>query len=155
MAEPTLTITIDRASLGKSPLVFSATDGVGQLGCGSFQKPGMVARVTYAPSPAYQHGEIPLAWSLQQGLLNWTAFPDVGTETEAQALYAEIWEAATQWPSYLVTTVEDDAPAETWTCYPGSVEPEARTRANLLDHDTVWAIALPCYPVSAVEPSTP
>lgn len=143
---PTLTISIDRTLVAKDPLVFSAVDGDGALGVMSFQAPGRIPR-HLSISPVYTHSDVSLGWSFQQGLLRWETFPDVASEAAAKALYLDIIEACTQWPSYAVTVTEGEASADVWTCKPGSVEPAARTRANMVDHDTVWSIALPCYPV--------
>lgn len=150
MSEPTLTISIDRTPLEKAPLVLSGVDGDGNpIGVMNFQEPGLIPRVTYAPSPVYTHGEVPLAWSYQQGLLSWDSFPDATTEAAAEFLYGELVEALTQWPSFPVTIVQSGV-TKLWTCHVGSVQPEARTRANLTDHDTVWAVSVPCYPTPVV-----
>lgn len=148
MSEPTFTISIDRTALAKAPLVFSGTDGDGVLGAMNYQEPGAIPRVQ-SLSPLYTHGEVPLAWSFQQGLIRWSAFADSSTEVASKTLQAELVEAVTQWPSYEVTVNEDGAQS-VWTCHPGSVEPEARTRANLVDHNPVWTISLPCYPVPVI-----
>ena len=148
MTTPALTVSIDRTSLSLAALVASGTNDATVLGVTGYSEPGAVPRVTYGPTSAYLHGDKPLAWSYQQGVLQLEIVARASTETAAQALYDALAAAITQWPSYAVTTVVNGV-TKVWTCYPGSLVPAERTLVDLRNHDAAWAVSLPCYPVHA------
>lgn len=147
---PTLTITLPRTFLPGSldPLLFSASDDENDLGIIDFVRPPQTPRVVSITSD-HQHGDNPLRWSYQHAILAWTVSARVATEAAAQAYFKEIQAAITQALKFPVTTKEDDAPAEVWTCNPGAVVPAARSLQNMQHHDTLWTVSLPCYPIPA------
>lgn len=150
MPDPTLTISIDRSALSLSPLLFVGS-GDGQLGITDYREPAMQPRLRVAPASDFIHGEIPLAWSYQQTILEWSFATFGTTEAESRTLVAEVRAAVTQGLSFPVTVTVNGAPAETWSCNPGQVVSETpRTYENLRDSDPTWLVSLPCYPIREV-----
>lgn len=150
MVDPSLTISIDRTALSLSPLTFVAS-GAGTLGITDYSEPAMQPRVSYAPSSAFLHGEVALAWAWQTTLLRWSFFTDVDTETESRGLLAQVRAAITQGLHFDVTVSVGDAEGETWRCDPGGLTPDgSRTYTDLRDADPVWSVSLPCYPIRSV-----
>lgn len=152
MVDPTLTISIDRSALTLSPLVLKghpATDLT--LGVTDYTEPAMQARIAYAPTSAYLHGETPLGWSYQETMLNFSvATFNQATEAASRGLVAELLAAITQF-SYVTTVTVDGAPAEGWRCRPGSLVPVGRrSMADIAHHIPEWAVSLPCHPVRSV-----
>lgn len=149
MPDPTLTISIDRTVLSLSPLLFVAS-GDGQLGVTDYREPALQPRLRVAPPSDFIHGEIPLAWSYQQTILEWSFATFGTTEVESRVLVAEVRAAVTQALSFPVT-VTINGVAETWSCNPGQVTAEgSRTYENLRDSDPSWLVSLPCYPIREV-----
>lgn len=144
---PTLTITIDRASMSLPPLEFSGRLDGTTLGVVEYQAPARVSRVDYVPDVAGVHGSEAQAWSWEQAILGWS-FVRVGATTEAQlqASYGEVV-AALGRRSYTITTQVSDAAPETWACDPGSVTPAPRDLVNLRHLGTVYAVTVPVYPI--------
>lgn len=150
MVDPSLTISIDRTSLGEAPLVLSAAPG-SELGITDYAEPAMLARVSYAPASRIVHGEMSLGWAWQQTVLPFSFSTFVDTEAESRALVASVLAAVTQAPTFEVTVTISDAAAETWVCDPGSLAPSgSRTRPDMQRARPVWAVSLPCYPVRSV-----
>lgn len=147
MTDPTLTISIDRAGLSLAPLVFSgALDGT-TLGIVGYQPPALQSRITYAPDSMDVHGSEAIAAAWQQAVLgfDWVRDDDA-TETQVQASYGEVAAAVGQF-SYLVTTQVSGAPAQVWRADMGSVSPSARTYMDLVNHNPVFAVTIPVYPI--------
>lgn len=146
-----LLISIDRTLLGLPPLVLSGIDDANLLGVADYREPERVARVTYAPTSRHEHGDMPLAMSLAQSVLGFDVFPTAATESAARALHTELSNAITQGLEFPVTVTVGDAPAETWTCNPGFIAyPNGRTFVDLRDHNAIWSVSLPCYPVPVI-----
>lgn len=144
-----LTISIDRTALSLSPLVFVGS-GDGQLGVTDYREPAMQPRLRVAPASDFIHGEVALAWSWQQTILEWSFATFGTTEAESRSLLAEVRTAVTQGLSFPVTVTVNGV-AETWSCSPGPVNPESpRTFENLRDSDPTWSVSLPCYPIREV-----
>jgi hypothetical protein len=145
---PTFEISIDRASLSTTPLVMSGNDGAAtSLKVTTYRAPAMQARIRYAPSSEYVHGDTALAWSWQQTILAFEVTTrGAATEAAAKAAVAELVAAVARL-NYTVTVTEDGV-AETWACDPGTVAPrDDRNRVDLEHHSTVWSVTIPCHPV--------
>ena len=148
----TFTISIDRTSLSLSALVLKGhDDGSLALGVTNYSEPAMQARVQYAPSSGYLHGEQPLGWSWQETMLNFGVVTfNQASESASRALLAELRAAITQF-SYVTTVTVDDADPEGWLCRPGSLSPAGgRSHIDLTHHNPEWAVAIPCHPVRSV-----
>lgn len=149
MSEPTLTISIDRTSMAGSPaaLTFSATPGVGELGITNYGEPQILPQLKTLSADDI-HGERTQAWKWAQSILSWDVVTDASaTEAESRALVAEI-RAAVSRLSYAVTVTVNGATAEVWSCTVGSANyANARTRADLVDHNPVISVSIPCHPV--------
>lgn len=149
IVDPSLTISIDRAALDLDPLVLVAS-GVGELGITAYREPAMQARLTTTSSQLV-HGDVTLGWSWQQALLDFSFTTRVDTETDSRALVAAVRDAISQGLSFAVTVTASDAPAETWSCNPGSLTPDAgRSRVDMKHVRPVWSVSLPCYPIRSV-----
>lgn len=145
---PTLLISIDRTLLSLSPLVLSGSDDANALGISGYQEPAMQPRVSYAPDSGWVDGDAALSWKWQQSILGFNAFPSATSEVSARALHAELVAAVTQGLEFPVTVTVDDADPETWICNPGSVVyVEGRDFPDLLRHNAVWSVILPCHPI--------
>ena len=149
MTDPTLTISIARTSLSLPPLLFSATHDGTALGVVEYQPPAMQARIEYAPDVPSVHGSAATSWAWQESILGWSGvLDDAAGEAAVQASYTEVLAAITQW-SYAVTTQVNGAPAQVWSCRPGSQIPDARTYADLANSNPVYAVTIPVYPIPA------
>lgn len=150
MTDPTLTISIDRASLpgSLSPLVLSATIDSNPLGIVNYQAPARQARVSYAPDSRDVHGSESDGASWQQALLSFDWMCDTADdETDLQAAYEEVVAAVGQF-KYPVTTQVSGAPAQVWSADMGSVTPPQRTFVDLAHPDAlVVAVSIPVYPI--------
>lgn len=150
MVDPTLVISIDRTSLSLPPLVFSATYGDGELGIVDYTEPAMQPRIRYAADSDYEDGSEPRGRTWQQTILGWDFVTDqVVSETESRALVAEVRAAITPL-RFLVEVTVAGAPTETWRCNTGSLPAVARKRPDLVDHNAVWPLSLPCHPVRRI-----
>lgn len=149
---PTLTLSLDRASLSLSPLVFSAAPDANPLGIVSYQSPAHLNNVTYAPPSINVNGLEAIAATLEHASLNFDWMMDgATTESEVTAAYEEVIAALDQF-SYPLTEVISDAPPRVWACDAGSATPPARTYVDLANPNAwVCAVTIPVYPI----PSTP
>ncbi len=149
MPEPTFTISIDRTSMSLAALTFSGTPGVGELGIvrDSYQEPQLQPRLRTVGADDI-HGERTQAWKWQQTILAFDVVTDASaTEAESRALVAEI-RAAVSRLSYAVTVTVNGATAEVWACTVGSANyRDARMYADLVDHNPVVSVSIPCHPV--------
>lgn len=146
-----LTITIDRSSLGLPPLVLLGHGNEPGLAVSDYTEPAMQARVTYAPDSAYVHGSVATSAVWQQALMSFVVFPDQSVnETQARAWMAELAVALMRL-AYQVRVEVNGAPAETWRCDAGALVPAgARTRPDLEDSNPQWAVTIPCYPIRQI-----
>ncbi len=147
----TLLISINRTSLALAPLVLSGSDDANPIGITDYTEPAMQPRVTYAPDSAYEDGSTPLAVSWQQVPLAFdVSTTNAATEAASRLLIAELRQAISQF-SFTVTVVVDGAPAETWTCHAGAIQPVgSRTFANLARHNPEWSVTIPAHPIRAI-----
>lgn len=147
----TLTISIDRTSLALVPLVMSAANDGTPLGITDYAEPAILPRITYAPDSAYEHGSMPLARVWQDTIVGFEVTTDLAvTEAAARLLVAELRQAVSQF-AFTVTVTVDGAPAETWTCHTGTVQPVgSRTFSNIENHDPTWSVTIPAHPVPAI-----
>lgn len=152
MADPTsLTISIDRTSLSLSPLILTGHDDPTRvMSVADYMEPALQARINYAPT-GDGHGDMPLGWSWQESLLNFSVFlENAASESAARAAVATVVAAVSRL-SYTATVTVNGASPETWTCRPGSVVPAGdRTTSDLRTHANVWAVSIPVYPVRSV-----
>lgn len=147
MTDPTLLITIDRTSLSLSPLVLSGSEDGNDLGVTSYQAPALQARIGYAPDSANIDGSEAISAAWQQSLMSFNYVADrAADETESRASYAEVVAALAQF-EYLVTTVENGAPAQIWTANRGSIAPPQRSYGDMVSGQPVYAITIPVYPI--------
>lgn len=152
MPESTFTVSIDRTSLDKDPLVMSG-HGNTLLAVIGYQEPPMVPQLALAPESELIHGDVTLGWKFQSVILPLkVATLEASSETESRAAIAELVEAITQFPArYPVTITVNDAPPETWACDPGSLTPDGeRDSTNLEEYDQVWSLNIPAYPIRSV-----
>ena len=151
MADPSsLVISIDRTSMTLAPLILAGNDTTRSLSIATYREPAMQPRITYAPT-GDTHGDMPLSWSYQETLHAFNVF-DEGSTSEAttRAKIAELV-AALGRLTYTMTVTVDGAPAETWTCRPGTVAPvDDRNSTDLQTHDALWAVTIPAYPIRSV-----
>lgn len=149
---PTLTISIDRTGMAGSPgplVLTGAKATTTTLGVTEYAEPAVQARVQYAPTSVWTHGETALGWSYQQSLLAFSVVPVGADEDDGRAAITEL-RAALSRLSFTVTVTVDGAPAETWTCDAGTVEPAgSRTLADLRYNTPTWNVSVPAYPVRA------
>lgn len=155
MAEPSLTITIDRTGMAGAPtplvIVSKASDVASNtvLGCSGYREPSRQMRRRMAPPSDFSHGELTLGWSYQQAALVFdvTAKPGA-TESQLKAAISEL-EAAIARLQFTVTVEVGAAPALAWTCDAGEAIPSGpRTYADLSAVRATWSVAIPCHPVS-------
>lgn len=150
MIDPTLTITIDRAALSLSPLVFSGSLDGTALGVVEYAPPAEQVRVLYMPDSDHVHGSEPLGGSLQQSVLPFS-WMRVGAaeESEIQAAFAEVGAAIRQAVEYTVTTQVSGAPAQAWRATFGSQQLDAtrRSRFSMKALVPVYAVSIPVYPI--------
>ena len=149
MTEPTLTISIDRTGMAGSPaaLTFSGTPGVGERGITNYREPQLQTRRRTVEADDI-HGERTQAWKWQQSILAFDVVTDdSATESESRALVTEI-RAAISRLSYAVTVTVNGATAEVWSCTVGDANyTDDRTYANLVAHNPVISVSIPCHPV--------
>lgn len=151
-ADPTLVISIDRTDMTLPALVFRGTPGSGELGITEYTEPAMQPRNRYASPSHYYDGEEILGAAWQNAILGWDFVTDeAADEEESRELIAEV-RAAISRLEYEVTITVDGAPDEVWLVQGyGTLTPAgARTRANLVDHDPVWAVTLTAYPTRTI-----
>jgi hypothetical protein len=146
-----LTISVDRTSLTLPALVLYGHGTTPGLAVESYTEPAMRPRVAYAPDSDWVDGSMPLSMTWQESLIGFTVFADEATsEAQARMWIAELVRALGRL-RYTVTITVGDAPAETWTCAPGTVTPAGgRTLASLRDHDNVWEVSIPCQPIRSI-----
>jgi hypothetical protein len=139
-------IRIEVVRPSTTPLVFR-NDRSTPLTLVAFREPARQTRVAYAPSSAYEDGEIPLAVSLQQSLLLFSvAARGAASEGAAKSALVELDNAVTGFA--VAVHVVWEGLTEVWTCHAGSRAPaDSRTFSDLRDHDPVWDVSLPCHPV--------
>lgn len=115
------------------------------------REPARQTRIAYAPASAWMPGEMPLAVTWQQSLLGLeVAARGAATESAAQAALAELDNAVLSLGVPVHVVWHDHT--QVWTCHGGSRTPSTdRDYVNLRDHDPVWSVSLPCYPI----PTTP
>ena len=148
----TLLISIDRTSLSLAPLVLSGTNDANPVGVTGYKEPTIRPRITYAPDSAYEDDSTPLARVWQQTNLEFDiSTTDAATEAASRLLVAAVREAVGQFPVFAVTVTVDGAPAETWTCHSGVVEPfSGRTFSDLLRHNPEWSVSIPAKAVRTI-----
>jgi hypothetical protein len=141
----TLVITID----SDPDIVMDGSEGgTTPLGVTTYADPAIQPRVQYAPTSPYLHGDTPLSWSYQESLLSFSVVAmDPASEAAARALI-ETLRAAVSRLSFTVTVNVNGAGDEVWRCHAGSVTPAGgRGYVDMRDHNPVWSVTIPCYPV--------
>jgi hypothetical protein len=116
----------------------------------SYRDPARQTRVEYAPSSAFEDGEIPLAVSLQQSLLVFSVAARVAeSEWDAKSALFELDQVVRGLDVRVHVIWESHT--EIWACHAGGRAPAGeRTYADLRDHDPVWDVSLPCHPVPTI-----
>lgn len=112
------------------------------------REPARRARVTYAPTSDWVHGEAPLSTTWQQSLLGFdVAARGAASEAVSQGLIDELATALLPL-SVPIHVFYEGGLERVWTCHGGDVSPDVeRDYVNLRDHDPVWAASAPCYPI--------
>lgn len=149
MTDVAILITISRsvAAGGPDPLVLSGTIDSNALGVTNFARPGLNARITYAPDSRYFDGSEETAVAWDQSILPFAWFPDQAEdETDGQAAFWEVAAAIAQ-RRYDVTTQVADAPAEVWRAKRGSMSPDPRSYSDLVGNNPVYAVQIPVHPI--------
>lgn len=147
----TLLISIDRTSLGKTPLVLSGTDDEHPIGITSYTEPTITPEVTYAPDSVFEDGSMAMSVRLPQTALEFSVCTTgAATEADLRAYIRELREAVFRL-GYDTTVTVDGAPAETWSCTAGAVAPiGSRDSVNLEHHDPEWSVVIPAHPIPAI-----
>lgn len=145
--DPTLTISIDRTSLGLSPLLLSGSDDATPLGIVGYSEPAYQARISYAGESKWVHGSTAIAATWQQSILGFDVTPTVDTEAGLRALIAELREAVSQFTFQTTVTVSDATP-ETWRCDMGSIGAVTRDYSDLANLDPIYPVTIPVYPIA-------
>lgn len=149
MTAPTLTISIDRSSLSLSPLVLSGTNDSNDLGVVNYTPPAKQKRLGQMPDAPDIDGTEYVSSSYQQSRLNFDFVTDKATsETELQALEDELAAAIDQF-AFVVTTQVDGAPARAWSANSGDLIPPSRTYTDLANHNPVFAVSIPVFPIAS------
>lgn len=150
MIDPTLTISIDRSGMSGSPApLVLAGDLSEDLVVVTFAPPAKIWQYGYAPGSADIHGSELTSAALVQALLGFSFYPLTDSETAMRAAQAEVEAALAQF-RYAVTTQISGAPAEVWTCDPGSVQlvdSSGRTYADLANTHPKFSVSIPVYPI--------
>ena len=145
----TLTVTIDRTSLSKSPLVLSAGHDT-TIGLSAYQPPSKVARITYMPDNSSIHGSEAIASSWQQAILGFNALIDqAASEADIASAVSDLTAAVEQF-SYTITTQVGNAPAEKWSADMGSItlaDSGGRVFEDLAHLNPVYSVTIPVYPI--------
>lgn len=146
---PTLTISIDRADMALTPLAMGAGT-LTDLTIVNYTEPPVVARVAYAPTSRWLHGDMPLGTTLNNTALDFTVAPaHAATEQDAREAIDEL-AAAIARLTYEVTVTVNDADPLVWTCYAGGLTPAGpRTFQNLRRRRPTWNVSLPAHPIPA------
>ena len=147
MVNPTLTISIDRTSLDKGALVFSAADDGNPNGITAYTPPGRQARIIYAAGSNFVHGATAVGGTWQQAVMSFDTVPDVTTQAALDAFEADLFEAVGQL-SYVVTVTVNGSGRD-WTCDMGDAVPASREFEDLRDMDPTYTVTIPCYPVAS------
>lgn len=149
MTDVPVLITISRAveAGGPDPLVLSGTIDSNALGVTQFARPGLNARITYAPDSRYFDGsqDTAVAWDQSVLAFSWVA-DQAEDETEGQASYWEVAAALAQ-RRFDVTTQVEEAPGEVWRAKRGSIIPDARSYSDLVNHNPAYAVTIPVHPI--------
>jgi hypothetical protein len=141
-------LSIDREDMpGSLPPLLIASDRSTALVLTSYTEPSLVPVIGYAPSSAYVHGELPMAWRFAQtGLAFTVGAPDADAEDEARAAIDELSLALYRGDYPLTETIGNSV--RIWRCLPGAITPAGpRTYRNLRAHQPQWQINIPAYPL--------
>ena len=145
--DPTLTISVDRTSLGLPPLVFGGTTGDGNVWgiLPGYTQPGLDVDEVTASSPL-THSEVTTRWKYRRALHQFDAFPNVATPSALTAAKAEL-RAALGRTSYNVTVVENGE-STTWACNVGRIQPSPIDYPELKYLQPAYSLTIPCYPIA-------
>lgn len=143
-------VSIDRTSLGKSPLVigsngaapYSLTDkGLG--------RPAVTARANAVTSP-WLHGESVVNVVREQSSIPVEILLQALSEATLELVRVALDEAL--WQFTYQVTITEGATSKTWRCSPASwgVNDGTVTSANVSGHYEVWSVTIPCYPIPVV-----
>ena len=153
MADPTLTISIDRTGMGGSPaplvLVSDRSDPASNtvFGCSGFREPAKQMRRRVAPPSAFLHGDVVLGFAYDQANLAFEVMPIGATEAQAKAALAEL-ELAIARLQFEVTVTVGDASGLVYLCDAGEAFPVAdRSYVDLKYVQPKWSVSIPCYPI--------
>ena len=142
----TLSISIDRTSLGLGPLVFSGNDDANVWGIlPGYQQPGLEPETRVATSP-FTHGEVATRFKWRQAMHQFDAFPSVASAAAMTTAENEV-RAALGRLSYTVT-VNNNGQVTTWDAQPGSFVPSPIDWPELDGLYPAYSITIPCYPIA-------
>lgn len=149
MADPTLTISIDRASLSLSPLEFSGSNDGTDLVIVSYVPPSLINQVEYMADSSDVHGAEAVAAHYLQGVLAFSWYRNsAASETVVQSAFAEVAAAIGQF-SFEIETQVSGAPVQTWRADPGSLtgDSNGRTYVDLSTLTPVYSVSIPVHPI--------
>lgn len=153
MVAPAVELTIDRSGLtgAPAPLMFRGVVSTATWTLMNLRVPGRVRRNTYAPDADNIHGSEVYASAWQQGLISFSARPEVADEAALQTAVSDLYAALDQ-RNYVVKVKIGTGMSEQWTCDPGSAEPgsEGRTYVDLRDASPIYLVTIPCYPIASL-----
>lgn len=142
-----LTVTIDRTSLSLSPLVMSGTDDSNDLGVVNYTPPAKQQRLGQMPDSDSVHGTEYTSMAYQQARMNFDIVTDKATDEAGVQTYQREVEAALGQFEFTVTTQVGNADAEVWSANAGDLIPPARTYVDLVNHNPVYGVSIPVFPV--------
>ena len=143
--DPTLTISIDRTSLGLGPLVFSGRTDLNVWGIlPGYQQPGLDPETRVASS-RFTHGEVATGFKWRQAMHQFDAFPNVTTAAALTTAKNEV-RAALGRLSYTVT-VNENGQSTTWAAQPGTSVPSPIDWPELDGLYPAFSITIPCHPL--------
>lgn len=147
-----VSISIDRTALSLGPLeLFGSLATNPAFGIVRYFAPTDQARVKTMPPSDDIHGNEAIAGSWDQAVLGFDWTPVGAADWAAvKAAKAEMRAAIGQF-EFLVTTIEDGAPAEVWSANMGSMLPfgsDGLTRIDLKSDMPVFAVTIPVYPIA-------
>jgi len=145
----TATVTIDRTSLGKAPLVIGSNPtGTYVLTDKGLGRPGVTPRLVFAADSPWVDGSVPTAATRANSELPLEVHIQAASASALAAAKADLDEAL--WQFTYTVTVAEGANSVTWTCYPAAHGlTDVVSDFNVADFFEVWGITIPVYPVAS------
>lgn len=145
----TTSVSIDRTSLGKGPLLIGSSGAAPySLTDTGLGRPAITARAAVVQSP-WLHGEQVVSVVREQSSLPLEVILSALSDATLDACRVALDEALWQF-DYRITVQEGDT-TTTWRCSPASYGiKDTVMHYNVSDHYEVWTITVPVYPIPVV-----